>query len=95
MNKGTIDLVTHTARGVGTVPSAIYKNVFKIKSKKQKENSRVDPKEAEKNDLELVFEDDKQQVFVNKKSLNKNVLPTEKLKSLNEIDTAALDYKVK
>lgn len=91
---GTIDLVTHTARGVGTVPSAIYKNVFKIKSKK-KDNARTDPKEAEKNDLELVFEDDKQQVFVNKKSLSRNILPTEKLKSLNEVDTAALDYKEK
>jgi len=61
---GTIDLVTHTARGVGTVPGVIYKDVFRIKKK----SSDSSPKE--KQNLALIYEDEKEQVFVDKKRLS-------------------------
>ena len=47
----------------------IYKDVFRIR-KKKKDNSSPGRKEIEKDDLELVYENDKEELYVDKKRLS-------------------------
>lgn len=93
--KGTIDLVTYTARGVGTVPGVIYKDVFRIKKKTPEASAKE--KIAEKQNMALIYEDEKEQVYVDKKRLSIQGLKAAQnpvLVEANASDALPLDYKV-
>lgn len=92
--------MTYTARGVGTVPRVIYKDVFRIKKKKKGGSSR-EKKEIEKDDLELVYENEKEEVYVNKKRIsvqgglsisNQPIMPMEYLENLDHKVSLRFDY---
>ena len=68
--------MTNTARGVGTVPGVIYKNVFRVKKKNAQSPTKNSQKEIEKAELELIYENDQEQIYLDKKKLN---LPKEEL----------------
>lgn len=60
--KGTIDLVTHTTRGISNTPKTMYVGMSKLV--KTKDSSAVDP-----NDDVFVGEENGQNLYISKKAL--------------------------